>query len=76
MRSGAPAHFSITVSNRFNSKYPGRWLDSLDLLLSLQAFRISIHKDSIFLGGQRKSLVYEARVSTSEDLLARIIVAA
>ena len=56
-------------------KIPRDELNTVDLLLNLQALRISILWTSFFTG-HLKSLVYETPVNTSEDLIAQIVFAA
>ncbi|GFW77914.1 hypothetical protein TNCV_3911241 [Trichonephila clavipes] len=75
MHDSTPAHFSISIRNHLNAKYPGRWIGRGGTVAWPHVPRTSTTWISSSVGGaDRKTLVHEMPVTTVENLTVRIIV--
>ncbi|GBN88492.1 hypothetical protein AVEN_94996-1 [Araneus ventricosus] len=75
MREGAPAHFSSTVRHSLNATYPTRWIGRGGPV-AWPPRSPDLKPLDIFFWWDMESFVYETRVDSAEDLVARIVVVA
>ena len=71
---GAPAHFAIPVRQHLNAVYGDRWIGRGGPV-RWPARSPDLTPLDFYLWGHVKKIVYETKVDTVEELLARIILA-